>query len=198
VTAVGLSTAAGGAVHVVLTLFALAWAGTAGLGGVSLPDPRTLLITGGIVLGIVGLGVAIPVSRHFVADKAAAPLKQSLRSVAELSHQPKKLVMLFGGSALVTGANLLALVAALRAFGVSPAISTVAVVYLAGSAIAAAAPTPSGLGANEAALVAGLVATEVTQSSAVAAVLVFRLATFWLPILPGWLAFVMLQRRGRI
>jgi hypothetical protein len=63
---------------VVLTLFALAWAGTAGLGGVSLPDPRTLLITGGIMAAVVGLGAAIPASRHFVAGKAAAPLKQSL------------------------------------------------------------------------------------------------------------------------
>jgi hypothetical protein len=29
-------------------------------------------------------------------------------------------------------------------------------------------------------------------------VFVFRLATFWLPILPGWLAFTWLQRSDRI
>jgi uncharacterized membrane protein YbhN (UPF0104 family) len=29
-------------------------------------------------------------------------------------------------------------------------------------------------------------------------VLLFRLVTFWLPILPGWLALVHLQRRGRL
>ena len=30
------------------------------------------------------------------------------------------------------------------------------------------------------------------------AVFLFRLATFWLPILPGWLAFTWLQRTDRI
>jgi uncharacterized membrane protein YbhN (UPF0104 family) len=33
-------------------------------------------------------------------------------------------------------------------------------------------------------------------STAFAAVLLFRLVTFWLPILPGWLALMALQRRG--
>jgi undecaprenyl-diphosphatase len=32
----------------------------------------------------------------------------------------------------------------------------------------------------------------------VPAVFLFRLATFWLPILPGWLAFTWLQRTDRI
>jgi len=33
---------------------------------------------------------------------------------------------------------------------------------------------------------------------AVAAVLSYRLATFWLPILPGWLSFNVLERRHLI
>jgi len=32
----------------------------------------------------------------------------------------------------------------------------------------------------------------------VPAVFLFRLVTFWLPILPGWLAFTWLQRSDRI
>ena len=31
---------------------------------------------------------------------------------------------------------------------------------------------------------------------AVPAVFLFRIATFWLPIVPGWIMFVILQRRG--
>jgi uncharacterized membrane protein YbhN (UPF0104 family) len=27
-------------------------------------------------------------------------------------------------------------------------------------------------------------------------VFLYRIATFWLPIVPGWIAFVLLQRRG--
>ena len=73
-----------------------------------------------------------------------------------------------------------------------------ALVYLVGSAVATAAPTPGGLGATEAALVAGYTAIGVAGSTAFAAVMLFRLITFWLPILPGWFALVNLQRTGRI
>jgi|TARA_B110000483_G_scaffold45649_1_gene57010 uncharacterized membrane protein YbhN (UPF0104 family) len=33
---------------------------------------------------------------------------------------------------------------------------------------------------------------------AISAVLTFRLATFWLPIAPGWATFVWMERRGEI
>jgi uncharacterized protein (TIRG00374 family) len=69
---------------------------------------------------------------------------------------------------------------------------------LAGAAISSAAPTPGGVGATEAALIAGYTAVGVTAATAFAAVLLFRLVTFWLPILPGWLALVGLQRSGRL
>ena len=45
---------------------------------------------------------------------------------------------------------------------------------------------------------AGLSAAGVPVAAGVAAVLVFRGATFWLPAPLGWLAFVALQRRGRV
>lgn len=68
--------------------------------------------------------------------------------------------------------------------------------------MASAAPTPGGVGAVEAALIAGLIAglttTGVPTEQAVPAVLVYRIATFWLPVLPGWLAFTLLTRRDAI
>jgi undecaprenyl-diphosphatase len=33
---------------------------------------------------------------------------------------------------------------------------------------------------------------------AVGAVLAFRLATFWLPILPGWFTFAWMERNGEL
>ena len=64
--------------------------------------------------------------------------------------------------------------------------------------IAAAAPTPGGLGAMEAALVAGFTGIGMDGAIAVAIVLSYRLATYWLPILPGWISFQMLERRNYI
>ena len=73
-------------------------------------------------------------------------------------------------------------------------MATVGAVYLVGSAVASAAPTPGGVGVVEAALISGLVAAGLDNAVAVPAVFLFRLATFWLPILPGWLSFTWLQR----
>jgi glycosyltransferase 2 family protein len=33
-------------------------------------------------------------------------------------------------------------------------------------------------------------------TTAVASVILFRLATFWIPLLPGWAALTLLQRSG--
>ena len=62
------------------------------------------------------------------------------------------------------------------------------------SALAAVAPTPGGLGAIEAALVAGLTGVGMSSGLAVSAVLLYRLATYWLPVVPGWLSWRLLQR----
>ena len=71
-------------------------------------------------------------------------------------------------------------------------------VYLGASIVASAAPTPGGLGAMEAALVAGFTGVGLDPGTAVAAVLAYRLLTYWVPILPGWLSFRQLDRRGLI
>ena len=80
------------------------------------------------------------------------------------------------------------------AFGGGLNLAQVGAAYLAGSAIATVAPTPGGLGALEAAVIAGLVGAGMPSTAAVPAVFLFRLATFWLPILPGWFAFNHLRR----
>ncbi|MGY1726454.1 lysylphosphatidylglycerol synthase domain-containing protein [Geodermatophilus sp. SYSU D01062] len=48
-----------------------------------------------------------------------------------------------------------------------------------------APPTPGGLGALEAALIAGLVGVGMDHTVAVPAVFLHRIATFRLPVLPG-------------
>jgi glycosyltransferase 2 family protein len=61
--------------------------------------------------------------------------------------------------------------------------------------VGSAAPTPGGLGAVEIALSTGLAAVGVPSTAAVSGVLLFRLATFWLPVPLGGLALRRLRRR---
>jgi len=60
--------------------------------------------------------------------------------------------------------------------------------------VAAASPAPGGLGAMEAATIAGLTGIGISSGPAVSAVLLYRLSTYWLPVPPGWLSWRLLQR----
>jgi undecaprenyl-diphosphatase len=86
--------------------------------------------------------------------------------------------------------------AAIQAFGGGVPATKVLAVYLGGSALAAVSPTPGGLGALEAALVAGLTGVGASAAPSVAAVLVYRFVTYWVPVLPGLVLFRRLRARG--
>ena len=138
-------------------------------------------------------GIDWPVTA--TSDPAPVRAAGSLRQAAA---SPVKLGLLFGGSALITLAYIAALAASVQAFGGGPGLVVLGAVYLAAAALAAAAPTPGGLGAIEAALVAGLTGVGMQPGPAVSAVLLYRLATYWLPVLPGWLSWRSLQHRGYV
>jgi undecaprenyl-diphosphatase len=50
----------------------------------------------------------------------------------------------------------------------------------------------------EAAFIARLTGVGMQPGPAVSAVLLYRLATHWLPVLPGWLSWRSLQHRGYV
>ena len=54
---------------------------------------------------------------------------------------------------------------------------------------------PGGIGAMETVMTAGLVAAGVNAGIALSAVLLYRLLSFWLPTIPGWIAFRQLMKR---
>jgi uncharacterized protein (TIRG00374 family) len=105
---------------------------------------------------------------------------------------------LVGSSAMVTLAYIAGLVTSVQALGGGVGIAEIGAVYLGAAAIAAVSPTPGGLGAIEAALVAGLTGAGMHAGPAVSAVLTYRLATYWLPIVPGWLSWRFLRMRDYI
>jgi uncharacterized protein (TIRG00374 family) len=72
----------------------------------------------------------------------------------------------------------------------------VAAVYLGSHLVASAAPVPGGLGALEAALIAGLSLLGTPAGAATSAVLIYRLLTYWLTIPIGWIALKIGEGRG--
>lgn len=96
-----------------------------------------------------------------------------------------RITRLLLSSAGVTAGYIPALAASLYACGARVGFAEVAAAYLAGSAVAAASPTPGGLGAVEAALVAAHPFRWATRA-VVAGVLTFRLLTTGSPRCPAF------------
>lgn len=197
VAALGINSFAGFVSHMVVTLVFVVWAGDSGT-GFSLPSAQLIFIVLAVVGVASGVVLLTPWGRKHVLDKVLVTLSKSWEGLRAVATRPAKLATLFAGGTLVPLAYLASLVAAIRAFGGDTSVATIGVVYLIGAAVAGAAPTPGGLGAVEAALIAGLTASGLSNEIAVPAVLAFRLATFWIPILPGWLSFNHLTSRKLI
>jgi glycosyltransferase 2 family protein len=195
VSGVGLNTIAGLAGHLSLVGVFFIWAGRDAFGSFRLPDPKWFLLGGGIAVIVLLVGLMFRSVRAIFIDRLLPILRRAFDGVTDVVRRPGKVAMLLGGSTLVTFAYLTTLFLATQAFGGGLAFATVGAVYLVGSAVATAAPTPGGLGAMEAALIGGLVAAGLDNTIAVPAVFMYRLFTFWVPILPGWLSFQWLQRK---
>ncbi len=198
VSAIGLNTLAGFVIHASLLTTAGLIAGTSGGVGLPLPSGPTAAVVVAVLILASGALMALPAGRKLLTRNLIPAIKSAWRTVATVAKKPSKLAALFAGSAMVTISYTIAMIASLKALGVDLPIVTATVVYLAGAAVATAAPTPGGVGATEAALIAGYTAVGVGGSEAFAAVFLFRFVTFWLPILPGWLALLTLQRSGEL
>ncbi|MES4904690.1 MULTISPECIES: lysylphosphatidylglycerol synthase transmembrane domain-containing protein [unclassified Streptomyces] len=159
-------------------------------------SPSRTVIAGLLTAAVLALVVAaIPVLRKFVSTRLRSLFAGVVPRMLDVLQRPKKLLAGIGGMLLLTAANVLCLDASIRAFGGDMSYASIAVVFLAGNALGSAAPTPGGVGAVEAALIAGLTLTGLPYETAAPAVLLFRLMVFWLPVLPGWLAFTHLTRK---
>ncbi|MCX5404757.1 flippase-like domain-containing protein [Streptomyces sp. NBC_00335] len=163
--------------------------------------PSRTVIAGLLTVAVLVLVVtAVPFLRKFVATRVRALFAGVVPRMLDVLQRPQKLLTGIGGMLLLTGCFVMCLDASIRAFGGGEAISyaSIAVVFLAGNALGSAAPTPGGIGAVEATLTLGLIAAGLDGQVAGAAVLMFRLMTFWLPVLPGWISFNFLTRKEAI
>ncbi|WP_326694061.1 lysylphosphatidylglycerol synthase transmembrane domain-containing protein [Streptomyces sp. NBC_01766] len=166
----------------------------------SLTPSRTViagLLTAAVLVLVV---TAVPFLRKFVVTRVRSLFAGVVPRMLDVLQQPRKLLTGIGGMLLLTGTFVMCLDASLRAFGGGATISyaSIAVVFLTANAVGSAVPTPGGVGAVETALTGALIIAGVDRGTATAAVLLFRLLTFWLPVLPGWLCFNYLTHRGEL
>ncbi|PNV32846.1 TIGR00374 family protein [Streptomyces sp. DH-12] len=164
--------------------------------------PSRTVIGGLLTVAVLVLVVtSVPFLRKFVVTRVRSLFAGVVPRMLDVLQRPQKLITGIGGMLLLTACFVMCLDASIRAFGdesTSVSIASVAVVFLAGNALGSAAPTPGGVGAVEATLTVGLIAVGLPKEVAAPAVLLFRLLTLWLPVLPGWLAFNHLTRKAAL
>lgn len=189
---VGASQLVGLTFHIALLLFFAYLTGTDAATSFTPSRGLMLVLLSVAVLIVIVLGV--PPLRRLVQSRTRGLFTNVLPRLLDVLQSPRKVIQGFGGTLLLTIAFVSCLDASVRAFGGQMEFTVVAVVFLTANAIGSAAPTPGGLGAVEAALIAGLTVAGLPAEVATSAVLLYRLLTFWLPVLPGWASFTYLQR----
>lgn len=194
VGSVGLAQLAMFVSHLLLLVLFGVLAGTGPEASFSPPQGAVIAVLVVVLIALIGLSV--PAGRRLLVARVRPLVSQVVPRIVAVFQHPARLATGLGGALILNLAYVLCLDASTRAFGGQLPLPAVAVVYLAGAVVGSAVPTPGGLGGVEAAMSAGLTAAGLNGATAISAVLLYRLVTFWLPIPVGWLSLTGLQRSG--
>jgi uncharacterized protein (TIRG00374 family) len=193
------------AIAVVVCGFGLHW------GLFSGEDPFSLTFVPAVV-GVVLLGLALAIAfiptdlqrrlRPFAKREskvgrlmeqlAAAPAATSAGVRDALAHLRSRDPALLG-AVLFWAFQIAVLWAAFHAFGDSPPIAVLVQAFFIGM-LGNLLPMPGGVGGVEGGMIGAFAAFGVDSGLAVVAVLVYRAFTFWLPLVPGVIAYFRLRR----
>jgi uncharacterized membrane protein YbhN (UPF0104 family) len=116
--------------------------------------------------------------------------------VASYMRRPQALAFAMVTSLTLSVCNMLSLFFCALALGVHLPFAAVMLVFTLGLGAGSAVPTPGGLGGFEAGLAAGFAGYGIDASTALAAALLYRLTSYWLPMAVGGVTFIASERRG--
>jgi uncharacterized membrane protein YbhN (UPF0104 family) len=155
-----------------------------------------LIIVIAVVVSVVLL-LAVPKWRRFVFGWVRHLLSDALAAVHGL-QSPRRLVMLLGanlGSEVLFAFSLQLFVLAL---GYHVGLAELILMNVTVSLLSGVLPIPGGIGVVEGGLTYGLVLAGVPEEAAFAAVLLYRIASFYLPPVWGFFALRWLERNKHL
>ena len=153
-----------------------------------------VVVLAGLALGVVA---AVPRWRRFISRwvvRLASESREALRGL----NSPRRLGLMFGGNLLTEFLFAAALGVFTRAFGYSIGFGDLLFINITVSLLAGLLPIPGGIGVAEGALSFGLMHAGMPEEAAFAAVMLYRLSTFYLPPIWGFFAFRWLQRNNHL
>jgi len=149
-----------------------------------------------LTIGLVVIGVAVSIIWiKFGRQKIRRAMLSLRRPLLGYARHPFKLLGALITSMGLTMCNVLCLAACTHALQTPLPFVTILLIFSLGIGAGTVTPTPGGLGGFEAGLFAGFVAYGVSAPSALALALLYRLISYWLPLILGGLAFLAAQRQ---
>ena len=147
---------------------------------------------------LLAVVVTVVVRAPKLRKAAASWVEQAGRYVRTVVAHPSTGLAVAGGE-LVTMAGQVACAAfLLKAVGAPVHLAALVVITQLAGAASSVVPVPGGLGAPEAVLIAGLTSIGVPHAAAIVVSLLYRMLTYWLPMLPGVGALYDLFRRNYV
>ena len=165
----------------------------------STPSKLTLLLV--IVLAAVGVALIVLAlvgkwRRAIVAW--VRNLARDAVAAARGLQSPRRLTLLIGGNLATEVLFAVALQVFVRAFGYDVGLAELLFLNVSVSLLSGLLPIPGGIGVVEGGLAFGLVRAGLPEETAFAAVLLYRLATFYLPPIWGFFALRWLERNKHL
>lgn len=162
---------------------------------VTVPVSRKALF---IALIIVILLIVVVIAVKKLRRKAIKILVDLKNDLSKLLHEPGRFFFALLFAMTITTLYASALYFCAQAVGHPISVLQAFFVLTVGVTAASITPTPGGIGGAEAGLVAGFVSIGVDSGTALSISLIYRLITFWLPILPGFFAFHFASKKEYI
>jgi uncharacterized protein (TIRG00374 family) len=159
-------------------------------------DASALVWIGIAMIAVAVLGLLIAALVPSLRARLAPPLHAALANVRALVSSPPRLVKLVLANLGSQIVYALVLGTALRSLSADASLADLLFVNTAVSLFSGLVPIPGGIGVAEAGLTAGLVDVGIPEETALAAALIHRLLTYYLPPVWGFWALRWLGRHG--
>lgn len=156
-----------------------------------------VVIVLGVALAAIVVLAAVSTWRRFVMGWVRRLLVEALSAARGLTSL-RRLILLFGGNLATELLFALALQTFVRSLGYNVGLAELVLINVSVSLLSGFIPIPGGIGVVEGGLTYGLVRAGLPEEAALAAVLMYRIATFYLPPVWGFFALRWLERNKHL
>lgn len=144
-------------------------------------------------IGLAGTAISLLVFRK-LRRHIYRMIKEVVTTILLYRKRPAKLAAAGLFSCVLTLLYVTIFYCCTIAVGLEVGLVHVFLVFTVGMIVGTATPTPGGLLGAEAGLTGGLIAYGAEADAALAAALLYRFLTYWLPLLPGFIVFIKVRR----